>query len=85
MIYGAIATCPVDGGSPGHFDERKVSAISGVIATVRLPHGIGVLAKTPSAAFNGKAAVEDTISWNRTGKARVFDSDKGIDDFAAGA
>jgi isoquinoline 1-oxidoreductase subunit beta len=85
MIYGAVVTCPVEGGSPVHFDERKVSGISGVIATVRLPHGIGVLAETPWAAFNGKAAVEDTISWNRTGKGWGFDSNKGIDDFAAAA
>ena len=85
MIYGAVATCPVDGGSPASFDEGKAKGISGVIATVRLPYGIGVLAETPWAAFNGKAAVEGTISWNRTGRAWGFDSDKGIDDFAAAA
>jgi isoquinoline 1-oxidoreductase subunit beta len=85
MIYGAVATCPVNDGSPDRFDEGRVRAISGVIATVRLPHGIGVLAETPWAAFNGKTAVEDTISWNRTGKAWGFDSDKGIDDFAVAA
>jgi isoquinoline 1-oxidoreductase subunit beta len=85
MIYGAVATCPVNGGSPGSFDEGEVKAIPGVIATVRLPHGIGVLAETPWAAFNGKMAVENTISWNRTGTAWGFDSDKGIEDFAAAA
>ena len=85
MIYGAVATCPVDGGSPGSFDEGKVKAVPGVIATVRLPHGVGVLAETPWAAFNGKAAIEGTISWKRTGRAWGFDSDRAFDDFAAAA
>jgi isoquinoline 1-oxidoreductase subunit beta len=85
MIYGAVAACPVNGGSPDGFDEDKVKGISGVIATVRLPQGIGVLAKTPWAAFNGKAAIEDTVSWNRTGKAWGFDSDNAIEAFAAAA
>jgi isoquinoline 1-oxidoreductase subunit beta len=85
MIYGAVAACPVNGGSPDGFDEDKVNSISGVITTVRLPQGIGVLAKTPWAAFNGKTAVEDTVGWNRTGKAWGFDSDKAIENFAVAA
>jgi isoquinoline 1-oxidoreductase subunit beta len=85
MIYGAVLKCPVEGGSPAQFDESKVKAVVGVISTVRLPDGIGILAETPWAAFDGKAAVEQTITWNRTGKAWGFDSDKGIEAFAAAA
>jgi isoquinoline 1-oxidoreductase beta subunit len=85
MIYGAVLKSPVEGGGPEQFDEPKVKAIAGVMATVRLADGVGVLAQTPWAAFAGKAAVEQTITWNRTGKAWGFDSDKGIAAFAAAA
>ena len=85
MIYGAVLHSPVEGGTPNWFDEAKVKAIPGVISAVRLPYGIGVLAETAWAAFDGKAAVEQTISWNRTGKAWGFDGDQGIEAFAADA
>src|SRR5580700_2632386 len=83
MIYGAVLESPVEGSTPDEFDEASVKAIEGVIATVRLPYGIGVLAETPWAAFDGKAAVGETITWKRSGKAWGFDSDKGMDAFAA--
>jgi isoquinoline 1-oxidoreductase subunit beta len=76
---------PVEGGTPDKFDQAKVAAIPGVISAVRLPYGIGVLAETAWAAFAGKAAVEQTITWNRTGKAWGFDGDQGMEAFAADA
>jgi isoquinoline 1-oxidoreductase beta subunit len=85
MIYGAVLESPVEGATPGQFDEAKVKAVPGVIGTVHLPSAIGVLAETPWAAFDGKAEVEQTITWNRTGKAWGFDSDKGMQEFAAAA
>jgi isoquinoline 1-oxidoreductase beta subunit len=85
MIYGAVVRSPVEGGTPATFDEAAVKAVSGVISTVRLPYGIGVLADTAWAAFAGKAAVERSITWNRTGTAWGFDGDKGMEAFAADA
>ncbi len=85
MIYGAVVRTPVEGGTPNTFDEAKVKAIPGVIFTVRLPYGIGVLAETAWAAFSGKDAVERSITWNRTGAAWGFDSEKGMEAFAADA
>ena len=85
MIYGAVVRTPVEGGTPNTFDEAKVKAIPGVISTVRLPYGIGVLADTAWAAFSGKDAVERSITWNRTGTAWGFDSEKGMEAFAADA
>jgi isoquinoline 1-oxidoreductase beta subunit len=52
---------------------------------VRLPYGVGVLARTPWAAFNAKSALESGVTWQRSGKAWGFDSDKGLDAFAADA
>ena len=85
MIYGTVVRTPVEGGTPNTFDEAKVKAIPGVVSTVRLPYGIGVLADTAWAAFSGKEAVERSITWNRTGTAWDFDSEKGIEAFAADA
>jgi isoquinoline 1-oxidoreductase beta subunit len=83
MIYGAVLESPVDGATPKQFDESKVKATAGVIATVRLPSGIGVLAETPWAAFDGRAIVAESVAWSRVGKAWGFDSDQGIEAFAA--
>jgi len=85
MVYGTVVRCPVEGGSPERFDEAKLKAIPGVIAAVRLPYGIGVLAETAWAGFAGKTAIEQTITWNRTGTGWGFDSDKGMETFAADA
>ena len=50
-----------------------------------LPYGVGVLAETPWAAFEARQALIATVTWSRTGTAWGFDSDKGIDAFAAAA
>src|SRR6185312_14751764 len=54
MIYGAVLRSPVEGGTPETFDEAKVQNVKGVLDVVRLPYGVGVLASTPWAAFDGK-------------------------------
>jgi len=83
MIYGAILRSPVQGGAPDNVDDAAARAVTGVIDVVRLPYGVGVLAKTPWAAFSAKSALE--VTWQRTGRAWGFDSDKGLDAFAADA
>ncbi len=85
MIYGAVLRSPVEGGTPQSFDDAKVRQVAGVLDIVPLPYGVGVLASTPWAAFDGKAEVERSIKWNRTGKAWGFDSSKGMRAFAADA
>src|SRR6202045_1167185 len=85
MIYGAILRSPVQGGAPDNIDDAAAKAVAGVIDVVRLPYGVGVLAKTPWAAFDAKSALEPGVTWQRSGKAWGFDSDKGLDAFAADA
>lgn len=81
MLYGTVLRAPVEGSAAERFDEAKVKAIAGVVKTVKLPYGVGVVAETPWAAFEGRRAVADTVTWNKGGKAWGFDSDKGIDAF----
>src|SRR3984893_6902777 len=85
MIYGAILRSPVCGGAPDKVDDAAAKAIAGVIDVVRLPYGVGVIAKTPWAAFDAKSTLESGVTWQRSGKAWGFDSDKGLDTFAADA
>jgi isoquinoline 1-oxidoreductase beta subunit len=85
MIYGAVLRSPVEGGAPDKLDDAAVKAVAGVIDVVRLPYGVGVLAKTPWAAFDAKSTLESGVTWQRSGKAWGFDSDKGLDAFAADA
>src|SRR6201997_3811526 len=85
MIYGAIVRSPVLGGAPDTIDDAAAKAVAGVIDVVRLPYGVGVLAETPWAAFVAKSALEPGVTWRRSGKAWGFDSDKGLDAFAADA
>ena len=83
MIYGAVVRSPVLGGAPDKVNDAAAKAVGGVIDVVHLPYGVGVLAKTPWAAFNAKSALE--VTWLHTGKAWGFDSDRGLDAFAADA
>jgi isoquinoline 1-oxidoreductase subunit beta len=85
MIYGAVVRSPVLGGAPDTIDDTATKAVAGVIDIVRLPYGAGVLAETPWAAFNAKSALEPGVTWLHTGKAWGFDSNKGLDAFAADA
>jgi isoquinoline 1-oxidoreductase beta subunit len=83
MLYGAILRSPVEGAGPDKIDDGKAKAIRGVVRIVPLPYGVGVIAETPWAAFEGKDALK--VDWTRTGKAWGFDSEKALPEFAAAA
>jgi isoquinoline 1-oxidoreductase beta subunit len=85
MIYGVVLRSPVEGGGPDRVDESKVKAIDGVIRIVRLPYGVGVLAESAWAALAGRRALDGAVTWTRTGMGWGFDSDAGMEAFAAAA
>jgi isoquinoline 1-oxidoreductase subunit beta len=85
MLYGAVLRAPVEGSVPDKIDDARAKAVTGVVRTVRMPYGVGVLAETPWAAFEARRALIDAVTWTRTGTAWGFDSDKGIERFAADA
>jgi isoquinoline 1-oxidoreductase subunit beta len=85
MLYGAVLRAPVEGAAPERIDEAKARTVTGVIKVVRLPYGVGVIAETPWAAFDGKRALAGGVTWTKTAKAWGFDSDKGLAAFAAAA
>jgi isoquinoline 1-oxidoreductase beta subunit len=83
MIYGAVVRAPVEGSAPDRIDDAKAKAVPGVLGIVKLPYGVGVMAETAWAAFAARQAL--AITWTREGTAWGFDSDKGMDAFAAAA
>ena len=83
MVYGAILRSPVEGAGPDKIDDAKAKAIAGVLEIVPLPYGVGVIAATPWAAFDGKDALK--VTWTRAGKAWGFNSEKALPAFAAAA
>ena len=85
MLYGAVLRAPVEGSVPDKIDDAKAKVIAGPVRIVRLPYGVGVLADTPWAAFEARRALASSVTWSRTGTAWGFDSDKGMERFAADA
>jgi len=83
LLYGAILRAPVEGAAPDATDDAKARSIAGVVRIVRLPYGVGVIAKTPWAAFDAKDSLE--VTWSRTGKAWGFNSERALIAFAAAA
>jgi len=85
MLYAAVLRAPVEGSVPDKIDDAKAKAVAGVVRIVRMPYGVAVLAETPWAAFEARQALTQSVTWTRTGTAWGFDSDKGIERFAADA
>src|SRR5271165_4752272 len=85
MLYGAVLRTPVEGGGPDRIDKSKVKSIDGVIRLVRLPYGVAVLAETAWAALAARRALDGAVTWTRTGTGWGFDSDAGMEAFAAAA
>ena len=83
MLYGAVLRSPVEGGAPKGIDDAKAKAVKGVLDVVKLPYGVGVIAQTPWAAFEAKDALK--IEWDKSAVGWTFNSEKGIDAFAAAA
>jgi isoquinoline 1-oxidoreductase beta subunit len=83
MLYGAILRAPVEGAAPDKIDDAKAKSIAGVKQIVPLPYGVGVIAETPWAAFDGKDALK--VVWTKTGKAWGFNSEKALPEFAKAA
>jgi isoquinoline 1-oxidoreductase beta subunit len=85
MLYGTVLRAPVEGSAPERIDESRLQGINDVIKVVKLPYDVGVLAETPWAAFEAREELIRAVTWTKTGSAWGFDSDKGMERFAADA
>jgi isoquinoline 1-oxidoreductase beta subunit len=75
---------PVEGSVLDRIEDAKRRPSPGSLVS-RASHGVGVLAETPWAAFAAREELTRSVTWTRTGMAWGFDSDKGIEAFAADA
>jgi isoquinoline 1-oxidoreductase beta subunit len=85
MLYATVLRAPIEGSSPERIDDAAARAIPGVIRTVRLDYGVGVLARQPHAAIEARQALLRSVTWTRTGTAQGFDSDRASVEFASAA
>jgi len=80
MLYGMIARSPVHDSRPLSFNEAETREMPGVVSTVELPHGIGVIADTVESAIKAKAALN--IEWAKGTQAENYDSDADLARYA---
>jgi isoquinoline 1-oxidoreductase beta subunit len=66
-------------GTPVSWNDDEIRKISGVLATVVIPNGIAVVAKTYPQALAARNALK--VQWNK-GQAGGFDSDVALEEYA---
>jgi isoquinoline 1-oxidoreductase subunit beta len=80
MVYAAIATCPVFGGTLASVDDTHAKKIPGVRQVVKFDNGVAVIGDHTWAAKRGLAALD--IKWNEGAGAQVS-MKQIVDDLAA--
>ena len=78
MVYASALHSPVHGNAPESFNEAEIKAMPGVIATVKLKDGIGIVAETFVQAMAARNAVK--ASWSKS-KTDGFDSAKILESY----
>ena len=79
MVYATSLHAPVHTGTLESFNEADIRKMPGVIATVRLPNGVAVVAEQFEQAKTARNAIKAT--W-KDGAAAGFDSAKALEDYA---
>ncbi len=80
MLYGMVTRSPVHNGQPLSYNESDVRAMDGVVATVKLEHGIGIIAESVEVATKARATLN--IEWAKGAQAEGFDSDMSLAGYA---
>ena len=78
MVYASSKHSPVQGGEPESWNEAKVKAMPGVLATVRLPDGVAVVADSFPHAMAARKAL--AIKWKKGIQAESFNSEAVLKD-----
>jgi isoquinoline 1-oxidoreductase beta subunit len=76
MLYASTRHCPVHGSVPESWNVAKVKGMKGVVATVRLPDGVAVVANSFAHAMAARQALE--VVWKKGAKAEGFDSERAL-------
>ena len=81
MLYAMVARSPVHNGRPASFNEAEIRAMPGIMTTVPLEHGIGVIGATIETVIKAREALN--IEWKKGAEAEGFDSQAALADYAA--
>jgi isoquinoline 1-oxidoreductase beta subunit len=71
MLYGSVLRARVEGSVPTDVDKQAAVQTAGVVDVVVLPYGVGIVARTPDAAFAARAKLK--IAWSKV-SGSSFDS-----------
>lgn len=80
MVYASALHAPVSGNAPEKWNDDVIRAMPGVIATVKLPHGVGIVADSFPQAMAARRALR--VTWSKN-KVDGFDSEKALERYAA--
>src|SRR5262249_47389746 len=79
MVYASALHSPAHGNAPESWNDAEIKAMPGVIATVKLADGIGIVAETFEQAMAARRALKAT--WAK-GRSTGFNSARALDDYA---
>lgn len=80
MRYGMIVRSPVHGSKPVRYNAPEVQAAPGIVTTVPLEHGIGIVGETIQSVFKAREILE--IDWAKGAQAEAFDSETALEEYA---
>jgi len=83
MLWAAILHAPVQGEKPLAVVDSAALAVPGVKKVVRLPAGVAVVADSFATARKARDLLE--VKWSEEAKARSYDSEAALKEFAARA
>ena len=76
MVYATVLHAPVQGAEPESWNDDAVKKMPGVVATLKLPAGIGIVATHFEQAMAAREALK--VRWGKS-KVDGFDSEKVLD------
>jgi isoquinoline 1-oxidoreductase beta subunit len=79
MVYATALHAPVHTGKPVAWNDADIKKMPGVIGTVKLPDGIGIVAQHFEQAMSARAALKAT--WDK-GRAESFSSEQALENYA---
>jgi isoquinoline 1-oxidoreductase beta subunit len=79
MLYGVVLRAPIEGSVPESVDSQAAAQTPGVVNVVTLPYGVGILARSPEAAFEGKEKLK--VNWSRV-PGSTFNSSQALERYA---
>jgi isoquinoline 1-oxidoreductase beta subunit len=71
MLYGSVLRAPVEGSTPTDVNNQAAAQTPGVVDMMVLPYGVGIVARTPEAAFVAKTKLK--VAWSKV-PGSTFDS-----------